>query len=110
MGASEQSRAYYRVEYPLAERPHFLQGDSVMQVLDCSEVGFRFDSAGFQTPRPGDPISGRVRFRRGRQFPVSGRVVRVTDTEVVVLLDQVRIPLATIYDEQRYLRAHYPMR
>ena len=81
-----------------------------MQVLDCSEVGFRYDCVGFEAPRPGDPVAGRVRFRRGRQFPVSGRVVRVTETQVVVLLDQVRIPLATIYDEQRYLRAHYPMR
>lgn len=110
MNAQPQTRSYYRVEYPLAERPHFLMSDRILQVLDCSEVGFRYDISGYPAPTVGERIAGRIRFRRGRQFPVEGRVVRVREREVVVMLDEVRIPLATIYDEQRYLRSRYPMR
>lgn len=110
MDAQPQTRSYYRVEYPLAERPHFLAGNRILQVLDCSEVGFRYDCAGYEPPTVGSEVVGRIRFRRGRQFPVHGQVVRVMGTEVVVLFEQDRIPLATIYDEQRYLRARYPMR
>jgi len=84
-------------------------GDAVHQVLDCSEAGFRYHAAGFDAPSVGTLVEGRLRFRRGAQIKVRGRVVWVSRRQVAVALTDSRIPLSVIYDEQRYLRKHYPM-
>ena len=106
---AESTRAYFRVGYPLAERPRLILGDAIHQVLDCSEGGFRFHSAGFPALEVGSTIEGRIRFRRGAQVTVQGRVVWTQKGQVAVILTESRIPLSIIYDEQRYLRKHYPM-
>ncbi len=102
-------RAYFRVSYPLQERPSLILDDAIHQVLDCSEGGFRYHSGDFPAPEVGSPIEGRLRFRRGMQVSVTGRVVWADRGQVAVELVQSRIPLSIIYDEQRYLRKHYPM-
>lgn len=109
MNAETASRAYFRVAYPLAERPQLILGDAVHQVMDCCEAGFRYYSAGFEMPPIGKLIEGRIRFRRGQAVNVRGRVVWANHGQVAVALTDARIPLAIIYDEQRYLRKHYPV-
>ena len=106
---TESTRAYFRVGYPLAERPRLILGDAIHQVLDCSEGGFRYHSAGFPSPEIGTFIEGRIRFRRGAQVEVKGHVVWTQRGQVAVALEDSQIPLSIIYDEQRYLRKHYPM-
>ena len=106
---AESTRAYFRVGYPLAERPRLVLPDAVHQVLDCSEAGFRYHTGGFEAPEIGTDIEGRLRFRRGAQIKVRGRVVWTSRGQIAVALTDSRIPLSIIYDEQRYLRKHYPM-
>ncbi len=103
------SRAYFRVSYPLQERPSLILGDAIHQVLDCSEGGFRYHAGDFPAPELDSLIEGRIRFRRGTQVNVAGRVVWSARGQVAVQLVDSRIPLSIIYDEQRYLRKHYPM-
>ena len=104
-----QSREYFRIGYPLAERPQFIVGDAVHQVMDCCEAGFRYYSAGFEMPEVGTMVEGRIRFRRGQKVNVRGRVVWRNQGQVAVALTDARIPLSIIYDEQRYLRKRYPV-
>ena len=109
MNTEAPTRAFFRVAYPLAERPQLISGDAVHQVLDCCEAGFRYYSAGFEPPEVGAPLEGRIRFRRGPSISVRGRVVWAERGQVAVALTDSRIPLSIIYDEQRYLRKHYPV-
>lgn len=109
MNTQSPSREYFRVGYPLAERPQLVLKDAVHQVLDCSEAGFRFYIGEFETPNIGSMLEGRIRFRRGQSIPVRGRVVWAERGQVAVSLTDARIPLSIIYDEQRYLRKHYPV-
>ena len=106
---TQTGRAYFRISYPLAERPQFILGDAVHQVIDCAEAGFRFHMGGFEIPELGTTLGARIRLRRGATVDVRARVVWTSSDEVAVALTDSRIPLAIIYDEQRYLRKHYPM-
>ncbi|MFT5433342.1 MAG: hypothetical protein ACI9OJ_004048 [Myxococcota bacterium] len=109
MSTQTQSRAHFRVGYPLAERPQLIVGDAVHQVMDCCEAGFRYYSAGFEMPEIGAWLEGRIRFRRGATVSVRGRVVWAEKGQIAVSLTDARIPLSIIYDEQRYLRKNYPV-
>ncbi len=105
-------RAYYRIEYPIFERPWFDIGGRIHDVVDCSEAGLRYRLAGAAggPPKIGDTISGQLRFRRGEQVEVAGRVVRVQDGQIALNLDPPGIPLKIIFDEQRFILKKYPQR
>ena len=102
-------RSYYRIHYPLKERPVLELETGVHDVVDCSEAGLRYVARGAGVPDIGAQIRGTLRFRRGAAFEVGGTVVRLQEGTVAVHLLRARIPLAAILDEQRYLRKHYPM-
>lgn len=102
-------RSYYRIRYPRRERPWLVVDESNFEVLDCSETGLRIQYLGDAPPEPGDTITGTIRFpREQEEVQVEGTVVWVREGEVALHLPNTRIPLATIFREQRYLRAHYP--
>lgn len=102
-------RAHYRIQYPMRERPELLMEGKRREVIDCSERGLRFTCPGGPFPEPGTMLHGRVRFRRGMETQIQGTVVRIQDEEVALHLTNSEIPLAIIFGEQRYLRAHYPL-
>ena len=104
-----RERAFYRVEYPIQERPDLtLEGhpDKPMSVFDVSEHGIRF------APRPdveldvGDRVEGRLAFRGRATIDVAGEVVWAQNRSAALRLDRT-IPFGTILDEQRYLRSRY---
>jgi hypothetical protein len=115
-------RAHFRILYPIQGRPRLIlpaeaepdehaetEPEAVeFEVIDCSERGVRFRP---QTAPPavGTEISGRVRFRSGAEVAVEGVVIRIQAGEVAVHLDRRPIPLGVIYDEQRFLRARFPL-
>jgi hypothetical protein len=96
--------------YPAADRPRVLLEDgTVGRVVDCSELGLRYQMEG--TGRPpafGAVVAGQVEFRTEAHAPVSGRVIRVADGEVALHLATPGLSLRTILAEQRALRARYP--
>lgn len=102
-------RRHYRLRFPLRERPRLLLDAGEREVVDCSEGGLRYRAARGEAPAPGTPLSGRVRFRRGREVEIVGEVVRVMRGEVAVRFTAAGIPMAVMFDEQRFLRARYPM-
>jgi hypothetical protein len=103
-----RERAYYRVEYPIQERPAFFAGETEMAVYDLSEYGVRFATHTDLPVQEGDALSGSIRFpgRNRDELHVEGTVVWVRGT-VAALKLEVPIPFGDILDEQRYLRTRY---
>lgn len=102
-------REHFRVVYPLTARPRITIDEREYAVVDCSEGGLRYDSRMEPAPELGTAVIARIRFRRGAELDVAGRIVRVQSGTIAVRLDLPGIPMATILDEQRYLRTNFPM-
>lgn len=104
--AYERPREHYRIQYPLAARPHFLVEGRRYQVVDLSETGMRLRLDRPDGPEVGGEIRGTIRFRRGEEVVVAGVVVRVADDHAAVRLD-IPLPFRVVLDEQRYLRERH---
>ncbi|HEY4218833.1 MAG TPA: PilZ domain-containing protein [Gemmatimonadaceae bacterium] len=98
-------RAHFRIVYPLTERPAFEVGRSVYEVIDCSELGLRFEVRDRRVFMAGTPMEGVIQFRRGESVEVSGQVLRSDGGMVVLILDAPGITFSGILGEQRYLRS-----
>lgn len=102
-------RAFYRVVYPILARPRLVIGTDMHEILDCSERGLRFRVTG-EPPVAGSTFDGMVRFQTGSEVAVAGEVIRIQESEVAVRLGDPGIPLSVVLDEQRFLRARFPLR
>lgn len=97
-------RTYYRIPYPTVESPRLVIGDQVLRVVDCSERGLRFLAPPHAVPELDARLQGRLRFARGAEVSVEGRVVRVYGRQVALRLHEPGIPFRVILQEQIYLR------
>jgi hypothetical protein len=105
-------RSHFRIPYPMQGRPRLLlQGPEGMEheVIDLSERGIRFAAARSELPPVGTRMTGLVRFQRGVEVDVEGDVIRIQEGQVAIHLTRREIPLGVIYDEQRFLRARFPV-
>ncbi len=93
-------RAVYRVVYPVRERPTFSVEAESFSVVDCSELGLRYQVPEVHRPAVGSTVVGRVHFSRGVDFSVSGEVVRVQDGTVALWFRSVAIPRAEMVAER----------
>lgn len=93
-------RAVYRVVYPVRERPTFIVGAESFSVIDCSELGVRYQVPEAHRPGVGITVAGRMRFSRGLEVPVSGEVVRVQDGTVALRFRTEAIPSAEMVAER----------
>jgi hypothetical protein len=98
-------RAHFRIVYPLVERPAFEVGRFVYEVIDCSELGLRFEVRDRRVITVGTQMEGTVVFRRGESINVTGQVLRSQGGMVVLVLDAPGITFSGILGEQRYLRS-----
>ncbi len=106
-------RQYYRVEYPVVDRPAFRAGAIRGVVCDCSEAGVRAELEPIPadvTIKAGDRMGATVQFQRGEMADVAGEVVRFDGKTLVLRLDRERIPFGKILREQWWLRQKYPWR
>ena len=107
-------RAYYRVDYPVHDRPVFTAGTVRGAVSDWSETGVRvLFAAGVPVDASvlaGDRMEGTVRFARGETEHVEGTVVRYDSKTRVLRLDTGKLPFGRIIREQWWLRSRYPFR
>jgi hypothetical protein len=101
-------RAYYRVVYPLRERPALVRGPARFEVIECSESGLRYARTADEVlPKVGDVIDGVVHFGSREEVHVSGIVARLDEHSVAVQFRGASISFATILAEQKFLRQHY---
>jgi hypothetical protein len=96
-------RDHYRIYYPKTERPRFVLGSSICEVVECSEAGFRFRTPHW-LPALGAHVHGRLRLRHGADVRVEGRVARADGSTVTVQLSEQPIPFSAVLREQLYLR------
>ena len=94
-------RAVYRVVYPVRERPTFAVGAESFSVIDCSELGLRYQVPEVHRPAVGATVAGRVHFSRGVDFAVSGEVVRVQDGTVALWFRSEAIPYSEMVVERQ---------
>jgi hypothetical protein len=102
---SKQKRQFFRIEYPIDERPCLIVGGDQYEVLDTSERGMRLSPLK-SGPVP-STVKGTLRFRDGSECLVAGTVARQAPDGSLVVKLNVGIPLSQIMKEQRRLIQRY---
>lgn len=99
-------RKFYRLSYPLTDRPTMTVGGIKYEVSDLSEEGVKFFVKGDDPIKKLSRLEGHLDFGGRSRLLVQGEVLRVTDTEMIIKLDE-HLPLPLIMSEQRYLIKTY---
>jgi hypothetical protein len=102
----EQRREYYRVQYPLADRPVLSAKTGRFEVIDVSEYGVRFKLDAEHHFEPGMSLIARIRFADGHEYECCGEVLRC-DADMVSAKLLKPIPMQRILSESAYLLLTY---
>lgn len=103
----ENQRVHFRVVYPAAEAPIFKSMGHTMRVLDVSEQGVALARPErFAALKSDATLTGKIEFPDGEVTAVNGKVLRMDDKTIILLL-QKPIPLAVIIQQQRWLIKKY---
>ncbi len=107
MAETEQKRAYFRIVYPVGDRPKIMLRNETFDVIDLSEMGVRFVSrnAG-RWLGVAEALQATIVFFDKEKVTVIGRVLRANDDQVILHLSR-GIPLTKVMAEQRrILQSH----
>lgn len=105
---SNQKRDHYRLEYPVNDRPTVLISGLRYEVIDASEQGLKFRCNNTITPEKNSLFRGTVFFQDGKNYEVSGTVLRYDpESDHCVVLLTKGIPLAKMIEEQLLLIRKY---
>ena len=110
MGSFQHDREFYRLEYPPAGAPTFIDAGVARRVVDIGEGGFRYAHEHIEQVAAGHTVRGVIEFPDGDSLEVEGTVVRVQNGEVAVRCAARVIPLSMVLSEQRRLRRRFPFR
>ena len=104
----EKQREYYRLTYPQSYRPVLTMDFDQYEVEDISEYGIKLKvDADDPTFMLNDHVMAIIKFPDGREFDLSGRVVRTHDGCVGLALDTA-LPLSLIRSESLYVLYNFP--
>jgi hypothetical protein len=95
-------RAFYRLGYPLFLRPILVVGTDRFVVIDVSEQGLRYLTAG-PPPPAGQVLVGTLLLPEEAPLEIEGTVVRRTPPQVAIRLIK-GVPFAVMLDQQRLLQ------
>ncbi len=101
-----QSRDYFRIPFPVAQRPHLIVGKDEFEVLDLSERGARVAAAGKLVSSGKGSFGVTVRFKDGTTAKTSAMIHRQEGDQLVLRFSQ-SLPFGVIAGEQRRLVALY---
>jgi len=104
----DESRSYYRLEYPPAERPTVRYKGRDYRVSEASEGGVKILLDRHCVVRVGQFFAGVIRFKDGGIVPVVGVVLRHDKREMVVKF-AIGISFSRMLAEQVRIRKKYPM-
>ena len=99
---TQQRREYFRINYPITERPSLITRDRTFEVIDVSEYGVRFKIPADSPFLVGEEIRADIRFPDDEIYICNGQINRHTDRDAVILLGT-PIPLQKIRSEQTSL-------
>jgi len=101
-----QQRDYFRIPYPVTERPRLIVGASEFEIVDLSESGARIALEG--EPQDGvESFAAIVRFQDGTTAKVIAAVQRREQGELVLRFAD-NLPYGIIAAQQRRLLQLYP--
>ena len=96
-------RKYYRLKYPVAERPIIRSGGDEYAVAEISEGGARILVAGAGPFEAGQPFEGTILFADGEEVEIRGLVLRYEDDEIAVRLS-IGVSFKRMVSEQAQLK------
>ena len=104
-------RAYYRIRYPIGNRPTLVVGTQILEVFNVAEFGLGFLVPEHFRVEEGQRITGKLNLGGRAQADVDGDVVWIrADMEAAAVKFRTPIPFGVIMREQRYLRSVYKLR
>ena len=105
---NEKQRQHHRLVYPDSYRPSLMMDASYdYEIADVSEYGLKVkvnDDLAFMVD---DSVIASIAFPDGKEFDLSGRVVRVDQGYAGLQLDA-PLPQSIITTEALYLIRHFP--
>jgi len=99
-------REYFRLSYPRSHRPSLMIDIDNYEIEDVSEHGMKFridDDPAFMVD---DNVTAIIAFPDGREFDLSGQVVRIDHKFAGLELDT-PIPISVIRDQTLYIMNNY---
>lgn len=99
---TKNSRAHYRITYPVGVRPKFLAEEKEFAVLEVSEQGIRIE-VDKDLRLDSDIVDGKIVFFDQETFEIQGRVLRKTAAYWVIVFPEGCVPLRKVISEQRFL-------
>jgi hypothetical protein len=102
-----QQREFYRLWYPVAERPKLRIRDQEFDVAEVSEAGARIVLASPFEFDDSESFTGTITFHSGETESIEGTALRSSENEIVANLTS-GISLKRMLSEQIRIRQQYP--
>jgi hypothetical protein len=98
----QKTRDYYRLAYPHSYRPSLMMDVDNYEIEDVSEYGLKVKIDEDPAFMVDDKIMGVIAFPDGREFDLSGQVVRINEGYAGLQLET-PLPLSVIRSEHLYI-------
>jgi hypothetical protein len=95
------SRSFYRLRYPVPERPKLLVGGETYIVTELSEGGMRIEAKAIEKA-----IDGTLLLKDGTKLKVKGIFGRTVEREMVIV-ELTGVSFGVLMNEQRRLLKRY---
>ena len=102
-----QRRNYFRVKFPVTQRPCLMVNSAQFEVLELSETGARVNAGGSTSLAAAEPVNATIQFRDGTSAQVVGCLYRRESNEVILRFRD-NLPYPVIAAEQRRLLKLFP--
>ena len=96
----QDKRNHFRIKFPIGFRPTVSMDMGTFEVIDLSEFGIKFDGEQIDWTPYDKPMEMVISFPGGDSKKVEGKVLRIANNEVVVLLS-IPVPWRKIVELQR---------
>ena len=103
----QKQREYYRLAYPGSYRPLLMLDIDNYEIEDVSEYGMKVKIPEDDAFMVDDNFMAIISFPDGKEFDLSGQVVRIDQGYAGLQLDT-PLPLSIIRSESLYIITHYP--
>jgi len=102
-----QKRDYFRIQFPITQRPRLVAGNLDLEVLELSENGARVAVTEKDFPESSDSFPAVIRFKDGTTGSVVASIHR-SETDQAILRFAENLPYSVIAAQQQRLIQLFP--
>ena len=102
-----QRRNYFRIKFPITQRPCFVVNGAQFEVVELAETGARIIANGARQFDSTDEFAATIQFRDGAAAQVTARLHRRVANEAVLRFSP-NLPYSIIAAQQRRLLKLFP--